>query len=239
MKPASQYFLARECFLCKVQSYWIILNTVQDRYLCMTQDDFMSVAPLLHGWRAENTVQSGEIPSDDDVTATVNLLIENNVLTDDPGNGKPFSTLEGLERKRSIDAPTPFHPLSTALQMLPRFVMCCLSTDRHLRTKPLSFIIDRIRRRNACAKTRDASGDRLRSLIRGFTVLRPLYPRPYLCLFDSLALLEFLARNHVFAQLVFGVVADPFEAHCWLQKGTTVLNDEIERLYKYRPILAV
>jgi hypothetical protein len=57
-------------------------------------------------------------------------------------------------------------------------------------------------------------------------------------LFESLALLEFLARYNFFPQVVFGVVADPFQAHCWLQEGSTILNDDLERVGRYRPILS-
>jgi hypothetical protein len=74
-------------------------------------------------------------------------------------------------------------------------------------------------------------------LIATFQLLRPLFPRPYLCLFDSLALFEFLAGHDCFPHLIFGVVADPFEAHCWLQAGTVVLNDNLERTGRYKPIL--
>ena len=72
-----------------------------------------------------------------------------------------------------------------------------------------------------------------------FEHLRPLYPRPYLCLFDSLALLEFLAAYHSYPRIVFGVVADPFQAHCWLQEGDVLLNDDLEQVGKYEPIMSV
>jgi len=94
------------------------------------------------------------------------------------------------------------------------------------------------RRRHACS-TYDYDAARISRLIAIFKLLRPLFPRPYLCLFDSLALFEFLAGYDCFPHLVFGVVADPFEAHCWLQAGTAVLNDDLERTGRYRPILRV
>jgi hypothetical protein len=76
-------------------------------------------------------------------------------------------------------------------------------------------------------------------VIAAFKNLRPLYPRPYLCLFDSLALLEFLASYGSFPRVVFGVVADPFQAHCWLQEGNVVLDDDLERVGRYKPILSM
>ena len=38
---------------------------------------------------------------------------------------------------------------------------------------------------------------------------------------------------------VFGVRTWPFSAHCWLQIGDAVLDDDPERVGIYPPILAV
>jgi hypothetical protein len=72
-----------------------------------------------------------------------------------------------------------------------------------------------------------------------FDSLRLFYPRPYLCLFDSLALIHFLARFGLYPDWVFGVQADPFEAHCWVQAGSVVLNDTVERVSAFTPIMYV
>jgi Transglutaminase-like superfamily len=69
--------------------------------------------------------------------------------------------------------------------------------------------------------------------------------RPYLiigsdsCLFDSLALLNFLASFLLFPQWVFGVQMAPFVAHCWLQHEDVVLNDTPSRVCSYVPIMSV
>jgi hypothetical protein len=72
-----------------------------------------------------------------------------------------------------------------------------------------------------------------------FERLRLFYPRSYLCLFDSLALIHFLARFDVYPDWVFGVNADPFEAHCWVQAGNVVLNDTVARVSGFTPIMVV
>ena len=81
--------------------------------------------------------------------------------------------------------------------------------------------------------------ERVRTLVKAFDALRPWYPRPYLCMFDSLALLHFLAWHGVFPEWVFGVTAEPFKAHCWVRAGTTVLNDTLERTGAFTPIMQV
>jgi hypothetical protein len=59
------------------------------------------------------------------------------------------------------------------------------------------------------------------------------------CLLDSLALDSWLARRGVGAQLVFGVVAEPFAAHCWLQRPEALLNDSYDHVSSYTPILVL
>jgi hypothetical protein len=82
------------------------------------------------------------------------------------------------------------------------------------------------------------SGDR-GVLLSVFKRWRAYYSRPYVCLFDSVCLLRFLNFYNLFPTLVFGVVAEPFHAHCWLQDGGTVLNDTVERVSAYSPIMSV
>jgi hypothetical protein len=72
-----------------------------------------------------------------------------------------------------------------------------------------------------------------------FQACRPWYPRDFLCLFDSLALFQFLALQGMVVDWVFGVRAEPFEAHCWLQRDDVVLNDAVERVAGFVPILVV
>ena len=59
------------------------------------------------------------------------------------------------------------------------------------------------------------------------------------CLHRALLLLTMLRRAECDAWWVFGVRTYPFEAHCWLQIGTTVLDDPLMRLAAYEPLRAV
>jgi hypothetical protein len=59
------------------------------------------------------------------------------------------------------------------------------------------------------------------------------------CLFDSLVLSVFLTRRMVPCTFVIGVSTKPFAAHAWTQIGDCVLNDTIEHVLSFTPILAV
>jgi hypothetical protein len=76
-------------------------------------------------------------------------------------------------------------------------------------------------------------------LVADFLETRRLVPFPRVCLHDSLAMKAYLRRRGVASSLVFGVALNPFSAHCWLQIGSTVLNDTLDRAVRHTPILAV
>lgn len=57
-----------------------------------------------------------------------------------------------------------------------------------------------------------------------FEQLRVWLPKPYVCLFNSLALMRFLIRKRLSATFVIGVRAMPFAAHCWIEVGNVILD---------------
>jgi hypothetical protein len=88
-------------------------------------------------------------------------------------------------------------------------------------------------------KDKHLDSDALSDLTRAFHYLRPLHSREYVCLFDSLALIEFLARYQLFPDWVFGVRGEPFCAHCWVQDRDCILNDSVEYIRSFTPIMAI
>ena len=59
------------------------------------------------------------------------------------------------------------------------------------------------------------------------------------CLIRSIAFLQLLRSTGVDAVLVIGVTAAPFAAHAWVQRGDCVLNDSLDRVRTFSPILVV
>jgi hypothetical protein len=59
------------------------------------------------------------------------------------------------------------------------------------------------------------------------------------CLPRSIALAICLASSGDRSRIVIGVRTPPFGAHCWAQKGSVVLNDSLEEVRRFEPILVV
>lgn len=75
--------------------------------------------------------------------------------------------------------------------------------------------------------------------IRAFEYARLLRSAADRCLPRSIALALCLASDGMRANVVIGVKLAPFGAHCWVQRGTDVLNDSAEEVLRYRPILII
>lgn len=76
-------------------------------------------------------------------------------------------------------------------------------------------------------------------VIASFHRWAPFAPAPGKCLLRSFMLLRLLRRHGHDARWVFGVRTWPFRAHCWLQAGDVVLDDDVEALVALTPILVV
>ena len=235
------YFLSKDCFVCKTQDYWIILSASRDKYLCVTHADLRSIGRRLHGWRDQSDVVENFPQFGAEADALIASLTSNGVITSNLTDGKPFAESECAVHDTAMEN---FHsnaPIKHPLFSVTHFFLACARVDWQLRTKQFSRALARIERRRLRAPSSAVVHNvgHASRLIGAFRSLRPLYPRPYLCLFDSLALLEFLASYGFLPRVVFGVIADPFQAHCWLQQGNVVLNDDLERVGKYKPILSM
>jgi hypothetical protein len=108
-----------------------------------------------------------------------------------------------------------------------------------LKDRPIREIVAGVRARKGDYAVREADLEVLRRETAIFRRLRPWYPRRYLCLWDSLALIEFFARRRLYPLWVFGVQAQPFGAHCWLQADDLLLNEATEYAGQFTPIMAV
>ncbi|MCV0415710.1 MAG: lasso peptide biosynthesis B2 protein [Brevundimonas sp.] len=76
-------------------------------------------------------------------------------------------------------------------------------------------------------------------LTAGFADLLPWDPTQGACLYRAWLLRRILQSRQQHVVWVFGVKTWPFGAHCWLQVGEYVLDDDPDRVALYKPIMAV
>jgi hypothetical protein len=107
--------------------------------------------------------------------------------------------------------------------------------------KRITEALARWQRKNATAATSEHLNEEI-ELLRAcafFRRARMAIPISTRCLLDSIALIRFMARRNLCGDLVFGVTADPFTAHCWVQCGDMVMNDTLGNTQTYTPIRVI
>ncbi len=67
----------------------------------------------------------------------------------------------------------------------------------------------------------------------------PWAPGQGQCLYRACLLRAHLASRGLGSTWIFGVRTWPFSAHCWLQVGDVLLDDDLDRVALYTPILVI
>lgn len=99
-------------------------------------------------------------------------------------------------------------------------------------------LVRRARVRQA-APLRRAGEATLRRHALQFRELLPWVPFQGQCLFRSVMLQAYLRRRGLASTLVFGCQTWPFEAHCWVQCGDLVLDDGVDHVAGFTPLMAI
>ena len=239
---ARPLFLQSHVFICQGKRHWVVLDVNRDKYLCIDRRQFETLGPSLQGWEASTSLTDpAAAPVPEAAAALANSLLDLGILSDRATHAKDARPTRYPLPTEAIDPDSPVHPRRSSTAHAVSFFLSSARASRELRRQPFQLIVEAVQARKNRHASRAGRPDfeRTRSLVAVFERLRLFYPRSYLCLFDSLALIHFLAHFHVYPDWVFGVNEDPFEAHCWVQAGDVVLNDTVARVSAFIPIMQV
>lgn len=237
-------FLAEEVYVCRPGRYYIFLDLRRDRYVSVSSSKSAALARQVFGWdKREATEDHHSTPAlEAEDTTLADELLSEGILTCTP----PAAHIQ-----RHTEIPPPEADVRsnwtegglTVPSCLPRMRLprALLRAHIELAIVPLRSIVATLhRRKSRSPHSRSPSAlRRTIRLARRFSEYRPYFPRDYLCLYDSLALVYYLALHDLYPMWVFGVCEEPFYAHCWVQAGTVVLNDYCERVSRYTPVMSV
>jgi Transglutaminase-like superfamily len=237
-------FLQSHVFICQGKRHWVILDVNRDKYLCVDRLQFEALGPSLQGWdrpASPSGCGSDVAAVSEDAVALANELLALDILSNGASRAKEARPTAYPLPTEAIDPDSPLPSRRSSGAHAASFFLSSARASRQLRRQHFQLIIEavRVRKNRHASRAGRPDFERTRSLVSVFERLRLFYPRSYLCLFDSLALIHFLARFHVYPDWVFGVNEDPFEAHCWVQAGNVVLNDTVARVSAFTPIMHV
>ena len=248
----SKYYLPHNVYLTIYEEIAVFLDLVNDRYITLNATETINLITLLsteHRYlhssalnileqRKNNANFIGNISKNQKVA---DQLIKNGLLTTDSTKGReavptkisiPPLDLSGYDLAKK--------PKINIIDVVKFFYACCIAFLK-IRIIPIDKIVNSIRKRkkkNKSYLSRDPN--RVRDLVEVFKVLRPiLFTAHNHCLFDSLALIEFMALYTAYPTWVFGVKMGPFAAHCWVQDNNFVLNEELDIAHSFSTVMAV
>jgi hypothetical protein len=235
--PNQVFYLRSDIHLCLADGHCVFMDLEHDTYCCLSKDDTHALLTYL-GYTSSDTARRTQTPPPRP-TAIIRALRQRNFLAMTSTDGKalakalaPLSN-EGLQQyvTNSVDRLRLAHVL--------RFFHATALASLQLKTYSMRRTVAMIKRSKERSGNVVTSATECARLFAVFQRLRPYYPRPYLCLFDSLALVHFLSRFGLFPDWVFGVKVAPFGAHCWVQINDVLVNDIPDNVTSYSPIMRI
>ena len=224
----AQLSLHRDLSYCQVDGHLIFLDIQNDRYFRLTEGLESALVTYLDG---------SDVPGN-----SIRSLIERKILIDGPVDSDciPLSFTEIPRRSAMEEA---VHTRRTSVSELLDTFTIVYSIDRQLKTRSLKRTLWNLaslrERRTSQPSMSRPSEAHVLEVAAAFRSARLYVPIDTCCLLDSIAMIKFLAKRELHADLVFGVTGDPFSAHCWAQHGTTILNDALGHALAFTPIRVI
>lgn len=146
----------------------------------------------------------------------------------------------GESRAPAPPAPTRALPLPATsagdVAATARFWWSWWREGRRFEARSLASLLATHRRR---FPSRTLSETEIARLTAAFVLLLPWAPGQGACLYRAHLLRTLIRDAGGDVRWVFGVRTWPFSAHCWLQLGDAVLDDQPDRIAVYTPIMVV
>ena len=243
MRPhlAKRYYVDKDAYFCVYGSRFVFLQLRTDQYTLVNGSEADFLFDLLnrngmHG--SENREETEETTdfSDDQLSG----FFSRRLLTTKSGEGKILTpTLLDPATKMLIEEEYALSPDIT-FSHIANFTWACLVAEALLKFHIRKTVHAVRRLRPTGNRTKDQSEfSEAKDVVRIFKKLRMWHPRNFLCRFDSLLLLQFLARYEIYPHWVYGVQLEPWSAHCWVQHNGILFDDELERVSEYKPIMVI
>lgn len=236
-----QFFLSSHVYLCVTREGVILLDLKQDEYLGLGNADASALSGLVQGWPIPTTTDNEPAVTPAALLLALQLK-EKGLLTEDQRAGKQAQPTRIAPVSSVVACGDPDCQPRIRLVDTVKFFFACAEAALALRFLTLERVVQRvnIRKLKKVSDTANFDMEKASRLVGIFLRLRPFaYAARDRCLYDSLALVEFLSRYDIYPSWVFGVMTRPFAAHSWVQEAGFVFNSSVERAREFTPVLVV
>jgi hypothetical protein len=214
------YVLAPGVHCCDVSGRLVFLDVRRDRYFGLDDDGDAAVRAALAG------------PGADPAQPAFRSLIARGVLRFDPAGGATSSAPAVAVPRRSLldEARPDATVIATA-----RAALAIVRARRRLRRHGFAASLAGLE----CLKSaRSGAGDPA-PIAAAFDLSRMILDSLDQCLPHAIALAGTLFQKDCDAEFVIAVRRRPFRAHSWVQAGDRVLNDRLDHVRGFQPILVI
>jgi hypothetical protein len=227
-------------YCCAFRDGAILLNARTGDYLGIAAQYLPALSASIVDWPTSSQPSTTE--SIQHVEQSDNLLAElrkRGILTNSESSrpaihlAEPLTSLSAIGQARASNKIPMRHGIAFIAALVRVLVM-----RRKDRLEPIINWLQR--RQSAIARCSSADINEISLLLSSFERMRVwFYTANKKCLFDSLVLSVFFSLARRSCTFVIGVATKPFLAHSWVQVEQTVLNDTVEHVELFRPILLV
>jgi len=240
-EQARELRLASHVHACHSDGQVILLDLRRDKYFGVGGPHIQALAGAIDGWPSGSVADDVPVSSANLGVLTRRLLVQGLLTDQPPAHGRlPIACVP--QAIATLDAEDAAQGPHINPRRMFWFLQSVAAAAVSLRCRSLWSVVRAV----AARRARLADGadslplDAARHAVAAYETLRPLvFTSRDKCLFDSLALVNFLAHEGIFPRWVIGVKTAPFGAHSWVQSEGIVLNDLHERVRKFTPILVV
>jgi hypothetical protein len=238
----TKYLLAPDVHACKIEDSAVFLDLRSNSYIAVSPESL----PELDD-RVEGFASLGPTPSASKVHGTRNAsiidsLLDRQILTQSRSVGRAARRPEicathALAPGRHRQTPRLLDGSHVA-----HFISSFSHVFRNLNGKRLAQVIGHIHvlRERYPSPGNPLDVDSVLELLEIFRRLRTfVYTAQDACLLDALVLTMFLHRYRLAPTFAIGIRTKPFVAHAWVQIGDCAIDDRLEGLQTFTPLLAI
>jgi hypothetical protein len=237
----SKYYLSDQAYCCAFDDGAIILDMGAVAYLGIDAEHLPKLRACVPNWpNASQDALTAACTGNEAFNELVADLLVRGVLTRTPTKAHALESECPAKAFTGTDWGTTPRPVPFSHILY--FCAALLWVLVRRRANKLAAVLRWIRNRQTAihGDQKSFSGHIDGDLLVSFFRLRIwFYTAHRHCLFDSLVMSVFLTRRMVPCTLVIGVSTKPFAAHAWVQIGEYVLNDTVEHVLTFTPILEV
>lgn len=203
---------------CAVSDILLFLDLPRNRYFRLGPAGDRALTKLLK----EDCLDEADL-------VAVEGMIAKGILHRTKDDSRPTPCLHRPRPRESILV----HPVASSAVQFLQAARDMVQVAAALRVRPRALLTKLEARQKSPGTSLTEEGVAIASAYRALRMLVGGYDR---CLLYSLAMSRSLSRQRIDHDIVFGVRARPFQAHCWVQSGDILLNDRVENVAQFSPI---